>query len=98
MFAGFGLASNRLYGELQTSACGQQRNCTDQQSQNQRQAGKTEQLVANISLATGSAAALATITFAIIAATSPPATPATQSSRWHLLVGATSVGVSGEFP
>jgi hypothetical protein len=98
MFTGFGLAANKTYNDLANSPCGLARTCGSTTDNQKRTTGKTEELVANISLAAGSAAGLATITFAIIAITNPPSAQTSKPSRWHLLVGATSIEISGEFP
>jgi hypothetical protein len=96
MFAGFGLAS---HSEWQTlwNTCGSSHTCGSGQL-SQAQTGKNEQIVANASLIGGCATGVATIVFAVVAASGPaPAGPKSQS-RWRPVIGATSLGVAGEFP
>ena len=93
IFAGFGIAANDEFRKLQRF-CAQGCSPADKPKAN---AGKTDQLVANIALGATSVAAAATGTFAVIALSHPGSRPNSQV-RWHLLVGATALDMRCEFP
>jgi hypothetical protein len=107
LFAGFGLASRSTYQRLWND-CGKMRTCYTPEQHSRADAGQNEQLIANVSGIAGSAAGVATIVFAILAANqAAPAKPrrgslaaafSGEGEGWHLLVGVGSLGVLHEIP
>jgi hypothetical protein len=95
MFAGFRFASHAAYQDL-FNTCGKTVSCgpADLPKAN---AGKTDLVIANISLAVGSVAAAATVTFVVIALSRPSPAATSHSGQWRLLVGAATIGIARQF-
>jgi hypothetical protein len=95
MFLGFHLEADSVYQELLNS-CGKTKSCGPA-DRPMAQRGKTDQLVANVSLVGGSVAAVAAVTFTVVALSHRSPNPPSTGGGWHVLVGLTGVSVDREF-
>jgi hypothetical protein len=93
LFAGFGLASQSDYRDLKNRCA---TSCGSPSDHAEANTGSRYQTIADISLIAGGVAAVATLTFVIVAA-SNPTRKAASSAPLRLHIGAANVGLSGAF-
>jgi hypothetical protein len=95
VFIGFHLDANSAYRQLFNS-CGKTGGCGPAE-RSKADSGKTSQLIANVGLIAGSAAAAAALTFTIISVSHPSSRAAGANRGLRLVVCGASVQIGGDF-
>ncbi len=93
VFIGFGLESQKIFGDLRRQ-CGT--TCGTSAEHALANTGKQDQLIANVALGVGAAAAAATAVFTVVALLRPPG-PRGGGVTLRLRVGPLEAGLAGDF-